>query len=326
MRSSGRWIAEIIVVAVVAIAFGWVVTHLLSFLFPGGKPTRAESVIVALYLALVGIVIEVIRWGHDSVEGASRSVERVLDNELTAAAEKAVRGAILRSIIPSGNSDPVNARIHFAIVENYLKQVEHWPPLVQRASGVLARRHLAAWRGEMDDLTGPRGIELKMDESARMSASMMDSGTKYLVIERAPCDPEQTWSPGFLKFIDGIGSADFEKKFVLLASAADLERDDQRELYLREEEYLRRHGFKVYFCDERSVHKELGTTDIPTQNFEVFSDQVALQMDPAASYDRTLPVGLHALSDIGELRRFLEIVEEQAKPMTSRAIKSRRIA
>jgi hypothetical protein len=326
MRSATRWVIEIIVVSVVLLVFGWVITHGFDFLFPGGNPTPLESALVAVYLVLVGLVVELIRWARDSVEGAAGTVQKVLADELTVSAEKAVRGAILRSIFPSGNPDPVNARIHFGIVEDYLTQVERWPPLIQRASGTLAQRHLAAWRREMDDLTSRSGLALQMDESARMSAAMMDAGTKYMMIERWPCDPKATWSPGFLNFIEKIGSIEFQKKFVVLADSGVLQGPSDkaakaRELYLLEEEYLRRQGFKVYFCDIRRVYKELGTTEIPMENFEVFSDQVALQMDPAESYDRTLSVRLYALSDIGDLRRFLQIVDEQAQPVTSRKIK-----
>ncbi len=312
----------------VLLALGVLVSHALTTVSFGGSPSKLEQVLVAIYMLLVGLVVELVRWARDSLEQAADSVERVLDERLSESAEKAVRGAVLRSIFPSGNSDPITAQIQFGIVEDYLRQVEGWPPLVQRASGVLAERHLSAWGQEMDDLIGSEGVRLKMDESARMSAVMIRAGTRYLTIERAPCDPVECWSPGFLKLIEEMGAIPaLQKKFVLLANAITLwgdgpseDRERERDLYLREEAYLRRHGFDVYFCDERAVYKELGTTEIPTGNFEIFSEQVALQMVPAEHYDRELTVWLRPLNEVGNLSRFLKIVEEQAKKINKRSI------
>lgn len=333
VRSSTRWIVEITVVSVILLGLGLVASHSLAALSSAGTPSTLEQVLITVYLLLVGLVVELIRWARDSLEQAVNSVKRVLEDQLTGSAERAVRGAILRSIFPSGNSDPATAQMHFGIVENYLRQVEAWPPLVQRASGILVERHLAAWRDEMDDLTGSKGLPLKMDESARMSAAMVERGTKYIAIERAPCDPEESWSPGFLKLIDRLGTMPtLQKKFVLLANGQTLWDDDAseeqqraRQLYLQEETFLRRHGFDVFFCDERAVHRELGTTDIPTANFEIFSEQVALQMEPAVSYDRLLPVVVRSLTEMGELRRFLAIVEAQSQKVTSRMIRTGRL-
>jgi hypothetical protein len=330
MRSSNKWIIEVVVVSAIMLGLGQVVSFGLARLSPASPPGPLEQILITLYLLLAGLVVELVRWARDSVEQAADSVREVLEDQLIGSAEKAVRGAILRSIFPSGNPDPVNARIHFGIVEDYLRQVEGRPALVQRASGILAKRHLAAWNDEMDDLLGKNGINLKMDESARMSSAMAEGGTKYLNIERSPCDPVESWSPGFLKIIDEMKSRPtLHKKFVLLADprklwgaeAEQAEREQARDLFLRETEYLGSRGFQVYFCDERVVHKELGTSDIPAGNFEVFSEQVALQMDAADSYDRFLPVRLRTLSEIGDLRRFLQIVEEQAQKVTSRMIK-----
>lgn len=335
MHSSTRWIVEIVVVSVILLCLSWAVDQGVARLSPSYELEPIEKTLVTLYLLLAGLVVETVRWARESIEQASQHAGSVLRGQLSEAAEKAVRGAVLRSIFPSGNPDPVSAQIHFGIVEDYLRQVEGRPMLVQRASGVLAKRHLAAWRYEMDELVGKTGVRLRMDESARMSASMMEGGSKYVTIERSPCDPEKSWSPGFLKFIDEIGSLEeVQKKFILLAPAGTLwgeggelgRQEKARALFLREEAYLRRRGFQIFFCDERVVHIELGTTEIPRQNFEVFSGQVALQMEPAEDYDRPLTVRLSALAEIDELRRLLQIVEEQGERMTSRKIKSRRIS
>jgi hypothetical protein len=276
-------------------------------------------------------VVEVVRWGRESVEEATETVRNVLDDSLTSSAEKAVRGAILRSIFPSGNPDPVNARMHFSIVEQYLRQVEGRVGLIQRASGVLVQRYLASWNQEMEKLTGSGGAALKMDESARMTAAMVQDELKYSTFERTPCDPADSWSPGFLKVIDEMGRRPrLQKKFILLLNAkeqwgdqvAPAKRDESKELFFKEADYLQRRGFQIYFCDERSVHKELATTDLPQGNFEIFSDQVALQMDAAETYDRQLITRLHVLSDIGELRRFIEIVENLATKVSPRIIKN----
>lgn len=333
MRATNKWIIEVVFVSVILLVLGQAVSWGLAQVSSHHPPTALEQILVTLYLLLFGLVVEAIRWARESVEQAAASVRDVLDDGLTLAAERAVRGAILRSIFPSGNPDPTNARIHFEIVEDYLRQVEGRPPLVQRASGILARRHLAAWNNEMDDLVGAKGVILRMDESARMTAAMSAGGTKYFTIERSPCDPAESWSPGFLKVIDEMGARrHLHKKFILLAEAKSIwgesANDDQqrkareaRELFSREAEYLSRRGFEIYFCDERSLQKELGTADLPSGNFEVFSDQVALQMDAAETYDAILPVRLRSLHDIGELHRFLQIVEEQAKRVTSRSLK-----
>ena len=328
MRSSTRWIVEVIAVSVALLLLGPLVSHAVTTVGFGGSPSKLAQLLVTIYLVLVGLVVELVRWGRDSIEQASGSLEQVLDKRLSESAERAVRGSVLRSIFPSGSPDPITTEIQFNIVENYLRRVETWAPLVQRASGVLAQRHLSAWGKETDDLTGSAGVRLKMDESARMSEAMVLGGTSYLAIERAPCEPPEAWSPGFLKSIERMGtSSKLRKKFILLADATTLWGDSssghqqrERDLYLLEEAYLRRHGFEVCFCDERVVHRELGSTELPKGNFEIFSEQVALQMAGAERYDKELTVWLHPLSEMESLSRFLAIVEDHATKMTSRTI------
>src|SRR6266487_6556742 len=135
MRSSTKWIFEIVVVALILLVLSQLITWGFSHVAKGGHLTTLEQILITIYLLLVGLVAEVVRWARESVEQARDTVRNVLDDALTASAERAVRSAVLRSIFPSGNPDPVNARIHFGIVEDYLTQVESQPLLVQRASG-----------------------------------------------------------------------------------------------------------------------------------------------------------------------------------------------
>jgi hypothetical protein len=123
-----------------------------------------------------------------------------------------------------------------------------------------------------------------------------------------------------------------QKKFILLANPQELwgeqldveKRDTALDLFAREADYLGRRGFEIFFCNERTVYKELGGTDLPEGNFEVFSGQVILHMDESEAYDKILKTQIRTLIDVGELRRLVEIVEEQAQKVTARSIKNKR--
>lgn len=335
MRSSNKWVIEVVTVALILTGLGQAVSYGLNALSPKNPPGALDQILITLYLLAIGLVVEVIRWARESVEQASENVKDVLADQLTNSAEKAVRGAILRSIFPSGNPDPVNARIHFGIVEEYLRQVEAWPPLIQRASGIVAKRHLAAWNAEMATLNSSAGVVIRMDEAARISSVMIQGGTRYINVERVPCDPAQSWSAGFLKVIDDMGQQrTLQKKFILLADPQNLwgeqlqaeKREEARDLFAREAEYLGRRGFEIFFCDERTVYREFGAGSLPGGNFEIFSGQIILRMDESEIYDRALTTQVRSLLDVGELRRLVEIVEEQAKKATARSIKANRFA
>jgi hypothetical protein len=331
MRSANKWIIEITVVSLIMLALGQIVAFGMSRLIPESAPSTLENILITLYLLLVGLVVEVVRWARDSVEAAAASARHVLDTQLEKAAERAIRGSVLRTVFPGGDKDPINAQIHFDIVGDYLHQVEGRPALVQRASSVLARRAIANWSNEMDALLSPTGLPLRMDESARMSLLMIAGGTSYMTIERTPCNPREAWSPGWLKIIDDMATkTTVYKKFILLADATTLwgpHLDEEkcaqmRKLFAGQTEYLLDRGFDVYFCDERNIVTELGSTAIPAQNFEVFSKQVVLQMEPAEKYDRELPTRLRSLHDASDLRRLLEVIEEHAQRVTVKMITS----
>jgi hypothetical protein len=163
VRSSTRWIVEVIAVSVALLLLGPLVSHAVTTVGFGGSPSKLAQLLVTIYLVLVGLVVELVRWGRDSIEQASGSLEQVLDNRLSESAERAVRGSVLRSIFPSGSPDPITTEIQFNIVENYLRRVEAWAPLVQRASGVLVSclvDSLAVSFYGVEDLVGGLGPDV----------------------------------------------------------------------------------------------------------------------------------------------------------------------
>jgi len=279
---------------------------------------------------MFGLVVELIRWGHENTLEQQEEVWSKINARLTSGVDAAVQNSFLRAMFPSGNPDSIAARLHFSLLQEYLEQVERYPRVIQRASATLAKRHFAKWRDEMEQLSVKPGLPLAMEESAAMSRAMIEDCRDYLIIERVPLDPAHSWSPGFLKLLQEISSrTTLERKFILLADKTVLwggqgSNTDTTlvDLLIRQLRYLKERNFIVLFCDEARLRDELGTSELPPDNYEVFGKEAILCMKPADRYDRQLPVRLHQFTDLDERGRFVSLIQQHAFELTESNIRN----
>lgn len=323
MKKKKKWLLELAGVAILMLLVGEATTRFFEW-YNGKDIELLAKILVQLYLLVVGLVVELIRWAHDNTLEQQEEVWSKIDSHLISGVDAAVQNSFLRAMFPSGNPDPMAARLHFSLLQEYLAHVEGYLPIIQRASATLARRHFAKWREEMGQLSAKPGLLLTMEESAAMSRAMIEGRRDYLIIERAPVDPARSWSPGFLKLLAEISArTTLERKFILLIDKTTLWGSEGRsanstliDLLLRQLRYLKDRNFSVLFCDESRLRDELGTSELPPDNYEVFGNEVILCMQPADRYDRRLPVRLQQFTELDELGRFVRLIQQHAFELT----------
>jgi hypothetical protein len=232
---------------------------------------------------VIGFLLDQIFESKDTIEelkkGWSSSFRTVLESEIEQAIDASITSRLIGSITSSGHNSA-----HSVLIREYIGNLESFPEFARPAAMVVWTQQRRHWIEAVRQLLDT-GLEMTMNEAAALTERLGVDCTSYMLVERAPLNPTDDWTPVFTKLF--IEAPVQEKVYALVTDPRTLryghQADAEEDGLMRGLDRLtatldaiKRSGCKFFYLPSNKVEQE-GFAALPPDTLEVFDNELAMR-------------------------------------------------
>jgi hypothetical protein len=256
-----------------------------GFALSDGPGARAAA-FFCTFLFLYGL--QITRWARDIVS----NVTGTLPDQATAAAAAAtmnsvdasISRSIIRLLIPSAETDSTAAHRNLEILSDYATHLGEMPPWLIPIADQFSRRHMDLWLAEMNQLQHG-GLQLDLEDQIHIVKLLAEHCREYILVDPVIYhDVHIEWTPAWRGFLNwSRDQPHIVKHYIVTPPMQQLSGQAQQDLTVLSE-YLQRHGFTVWLCDQASIKDVNPDTPFLNQLFHIYDDRLFVSMISQLQY------------------------------------------
>lgn len=228
----------------------------------------------------------------------SKSIADTTQAVIISRIEEAIDGGLIKLFVKGQTGTDV-AALFRNLAEMMASRLRETGPEMLQASAVFLQDQIATALSNYDELLG-EGLSVDIAQHLQTTRHLCTRYPSYLQIQRRAFQAPEEWTAGWLHFLDEISKSGIKKKYIVLASAAELNSQTEKLESMRS--YLTNHGFEFAICNTADIIDSTGGAMLTDGVIEIFGDRIIKIGDlPEGRYQGGIKLRMLLLD--GEKRR-----------------------
>jgi hypothetical protein len=200
----------------------------------------------------------------------SRSISIATQSAVVERIQTAIDGGLIKLFVTNLPGTDV-AAIFRELADMIATRLRNIDPPMLTASSVFLRDQIGIALNNHDAVLGS-GFVVDIEQHLRTTRHLCARYPSYLQIQRRAFKAPEEWTADWLRFLEEMSKKDIEKKYIVLASAAELKAEKEKLESMRS--ILTANGFKFGVCNSASVTDSTGGSILTVGVIEVFGGQI----------------------------------------------------